>query len=92
MKIAGGTACATMLTVGAVYIQTPPIPQFLNLTERSKIGFLNHSSHTSHKYLPETMAGGVAMLDYNNDGLLDLFCQRRGAERSHVRLNRSRQI
>jgi hypothetical protein len=73
MKIAGGIACATMLTVGALYIQTAPTPQFLNLTERSKIGFVNHSSHTSHKYLPETMVGGVAMLDYNNDGLLDLF-------------------
>jgi len=46
---------------------------FVNLTKPSKITFLNHSSHTSRKYLPETMVGGVAMLDYNNDGLLDLF-------------------
>ena len=47
--------------------------QFLDLTERSKIAFVNHSSHTWRKYLPETMVGGVAMLDYNNDGLPDLF-------------------
>jgi hypothetical protein len=73
MKIAGGTACATLLTVGALYIQTAPTPPFRNLTERSNIGFMNHSSHTSRKYLPETMVGGVAMFDYNNDGLLDLF-------------------
>lgn len=48
-------------------------PQFLDVTERSKLGFTNHASHTSRKYLPEAMVGGVAMFDYNHDGLLDLF-------------------
>ena len=47
--------------------------RFADLTAQSKINFVNHSSHTSRKYLPETMVGGVAMIDYNNDGLLDLF-------------------
>ena len=48
-------------------------PQFLDVSRRSKLGFVNHASHTSRKYLPEAMVGGVAMFDYNNDGLLDLF-------------------
>ena len=48
-------------------------PQFVDLTQRSKINFLNQASHTSRKYLPETMVGGVAMIDYNQDGLMDLF-------------------
>jgi len=47
--------------------------QFTDITQRSQIDFVNHASHTSRKYLPESMVGGVAMLDYNNDGLLDLF-------------------
>ena len=47
--------------------------QFVDITERSKIRFVNHSSHTSRKYLPETMVGGVALIDYNHDGLLDIF-------------------
>jgi enediyne biosynthesis protein E4 len=34
---------------------------------------MHSASKTSQKYLPETMGSGVAMLDYNNDGLLDLF-------------------
>jgi hypothetical protein len=59
--------------LAAFHSQDAPAEQFLNLTQRSKIGFVNHASHTSRKYLPETMVGGVAMLDYNNDGLLDLF-------------------
>lgn len=50
-----------------------PHSQFFDVTARSKIGFVNHASHTTHKYLPEAMVGGVAMLDYNNDGHLDLF-------------------
>jgi len=33
---------------------------------------LRHSP-TAQKYLPETMGGGVALLDYDADGLLDIF-------------------
>jgi len=47
--------------------------QFEDITERAGIHFLNQASHTSRKYLPETMVGGVALFDYNNDGLLDIF-------------------
>jgi hypothetical protein len=31
------------------------------------------NSPTAQKYLIETMPGGVALVDYNNDGLLDIF-------------------
>ena len=37
------------------------------------IGFLHQNSPTPKKYLIETMGGGVALLDYNNDGRLDIF-------------------
>ncbi len=37
------------------------------------IDFILQNSPTSRKYLIETMPGGVALLDYNNDGLLDIF-------------------
>src|SRR6266851_249592 len=37
------------------------------------IDFTHRNSPTSQKYLIETMGGGVALLDYNNDGLLDVF-------------------
>ncbi len=46
---------------------------FEDITAKSRINFENQASHTSRKYLPETMGGGVAMFDYNKDGLLDLF-------------------
>src|ERR1700733_7906623 len=35
--------------------------------------FTLENSPTPHKFLIETMPGGVALFDYNNDGLLDIF-------------------
>src|SRR5947209_4810441 len=37
------------------------------------IDFTLRNSPTSQKYLIETMPGGVALFDYNNEGLLDIF-------------------
>jgi enediyne biosynthesis protein E4 len=49
------------------------LPVFANITGSAHVDFQNRASHTSRKYLPETMGGGVAMFDYNGDGLLDLY-------------------
>lgn len=37
------------------------------------LDFTHRNSPTQQKYVIETMGGGVALLDYNNDGLLDIF-------------------
>src|ERR1700685_981237 len=37
------------------------------------LDFIHRNSPTAQKYLIESMGGGVALLDYNNDGLLDIF-------------------
>ncbi len=52
----------------------PVIPgKFTDITAASGIRFSGVASHSSHKYLLETMGSGVAVFDYDNDGLLDLF-------------------
>lgn len=47
--------------------------QFTDITEQSKLHFRQENSATSNKYLIETMGGGVALFDYDNDGRLDIF-------------------
>ena len=49
------------------------LPQFADITSSTGIGFRHHSSPTSRKYLIESATGGVAMIDYDGDGRLDLF-------------------
>ena len=46
---------------------------FIDVTEASGILFRHESSPTTSKYLIETMGGGVALLDYDGDGWLDVF-------------------
>src|SRR5882724_3227570 len=45
----------------------------LRLTRPAGVNFMHRNSPTAQKYLIETMGGGVALLDFNNDGLLDIF-------------------
>jgi hypothetical protein len=46
---------------------------FEDRTPRSGIDFILHNGATGEKHQIETMAGGVAVLDYDNDGRPDLF-------------------
>ncbi len=47
--------------------------QFENIITRSKINFKLKNSVSPQHYTFETMTGGLALFDYNNDGLLDIF-------------------
>jgi hypothetical protein len=46
---------------------------FSDVTSSVGVHFENIASHTSRKYLIETMGSGVALFDYDNDGRLDIF-------------------
>jgi hypothetical protein len=51
-----------------------PLPgKFTEVTSVLGVHFNYMSSHTPKHYLPETMGAGVALFDYDNDGLLDIF-------------------
>ncbi len=69
MNILFRGACFFLLVLQAA---TAAAPQFDVTTPRG-LDFTLQNSPTPQKYLIETMPGGVALLDYNNDGLLDIF-------------------
>ena len=50
-----------------------PSTFFLDITGPSRVGFVSDPSATTDKYLVEAMGGGVAMLDADGDGKLDIF-------------------
>src|SRR5262249_23551976 len=78
-----GSLAAALLVIGAVYFwsrmagrgpdDTPP-PLFEDMTDSSGVSFTYRSGADSDLYtILESVGGGVAMLDYDGDGLLDLF-------------------
>jgi enediyne biosynthesis protein E4 len=46
---------------------------FEAIAARSGLTFISDSSPTANKNQPETMIAGVALLDYDNDGYLDVY-------------------
>jgi len=68
-----GWAGALIFTFSLAIAQSARNVQFTDITAQSHIDFTLQNSATSNKYLIETMPGGVAVFDYDNDGRLDIF-------------------
>ncbi len=65
-------AAAAMGLLAAAF-KDPPLPMFMDVTAPSAVHFRNHNSATPDKYLIESMTGGAAIFDYDNDGWPDVF-------------------
>lgn len=64
---------AVAVVLGAVWIAMPQSPPGAIRFSHRPIPFTLESCETSEKHAPETMAGGVAVFDFDNDGFLDIF-------------------
>jgi hypothetical protein len=51
----------------------PPAVAFVDITQQAGITFEHDNGADGQKLLPETMGGGVAFFDFDNDGLPDLL-------------------
>ena len=58
----------------------PAIPvRYTDIRESAKITFQQDSTQTEEKYYLETMGTGVGWIDFDQDGLMDLFFVQSGA-------------
>src|ERR1700720_3522080 len=74
------------VSLGAVSQITKPKGESLFKVDPPKgIDFVLRNSPTPRKYLIETMPGGIALLDYNNDGFLDVFLVNAGRVPARMR-------
>src|SRR5215510_3068960 len=64
---------ASSVAQESVKVESAPAAKFSDITDRAGLKFRYLASHTTKKYLPETMGAGVALFDYDNDGRLDIF-------------------
>lgn len=64
-------AFAVLLTASAVPLAAQVL--FEDATTTSGLEFVHRNSKTARKFLPETMSGGIAILDYDRDGWMDIF-------------------
>jgi hypothetical protein len=46
---------------------------FTDVAGKSPFTYRTNNNYTGRKYFPQPMCGGVAAIDYNNDGYMDLF-------------------
>jgi hypothetical protein len=63
--------CAVAVTARVLYTASPPV--YVEAGPAAGLNFRFHNSPTPLKYLIETMGGGVAIFDYDNDGWPDVF-------------------
>jgi enediyne biosynthesis protein E4 len=63
---------ALTIDIGAEAVSRSTI-RFEDITSQSGIQFVVDNSATANKNQPETMISGVGLIDYDNDGFLDIF-------------------
>src|SRR5712671_5865958 len=68
-------AAMTLLVLGGLSAaaQEIPLARFTDITSQAGIHFIHENGAYGDKLLPETMGGGVAFFDYDNDGNQDLL-------------------
>ncbi|HWS53794.1 MAG TPA: CRTAC1 family protein [Pyrinomonadaceae bacterium] len=65
-------ACAALLAPAQAAARQTPAVRFTDATERAGVNF-THVSSPEKRYIVESMSGGVALIDFDNDGLPDIF-------------------
>jgi enediyne biosynthesis protein E4 len=66
-------AVALWTSSGAGVGAAPRRPHFTDIAPRSAITYITNNNYTGRKYFQQPMCGGIGILDYDNDGRMDIF-------------------
>jgi enediyne biosynthesis protein E4 len=71
--------CAAIIAAAAAWsphlqtAESPRTPHFTDIAPRSGISYFTNNNYTGRKYFQQSMCGGVAAVDFDNDGRMDLY-------------------
>ncbi len=71
-------ACITTALISILFVISPSLPvesgaKFVNVAAEAGIAFKHTNGASPGKLMPETFGSGVAWIDFDNDGWIDLF-------------------
>ena len=72
LAIAAALVIAAGFFFGSVRAN-PPRPHFTDIAAKSKFTYRSNNNYTGRKYFPQPICGGVGILDYDQDGKMDIF-------------------
>lgn len=64
---------SAICVAGALRTEQIPQPVFADIAGKSNFAYRTRNDFTGRKYFVAPMCGGVAMLDYDSDGRMDIF-------------------
>ena len=68
-------AAGFLLTIhaSASHAAGPAGIRFADVARKLSVGYTSNNHYTGRKYFPQPMCGGVAIIDYDQDGLMDVY-------------------
>ena len=65
--------CTSIVVVAGQAPPRAPVERFIDATKTAGITFVHDQGPTPEKHMVETLGSGVAWIDFDNDGYLDLY-------------------
>ena len=77
-RIMAHSSLAALLLLAACFLfqgasAVPARPHFTDIAAKSTFSYRTNNNYTGRKYFPQPICGGVGILDYDQDGKMDIF-------------------